>query len=175
MGARGPAPTPTALLEARGSWRAKRNQAEPKPPAGPPKCPRTLKGEARKIWRPLVAMLEKMRLVTIADGAQLERYCVYLARWRQCEAFIAEHGMTYPVKGPADATSYMGHVTTAAGAHAVLYFEEYPQLKESHRLDKALKQIEANFGLTPSARARLQLEDEQPAPVGKDRFFPSSN
>lgn len=74
-------------------------------------------------------------MLTAVDGGQLERYAVYFARWRQCEAEIAQ-------------------LTLA-------YVDAAPQFRESLRLDKALKQIEMCYGLTPAARARLKVEGER--------------
>jgi len=90
------------------------------------------------------------------DWPQLERYCVYLERWRRCEKQIAKEGMDYATED---------------------LVKEHALLRESHRLDKALKQIEANFGLTPSARTRLTVV---PGPAaepagGKSRFFKASS
>ena len=175
MGARGPAPTPTAILSARGSWRAKANRDEPRPERGKPSCPKSLPKAARALWNKLCRQLDDMGVLAKIDGGQLERYCVYFLRWQECEAFIAKHGMSYPVKND-EPTNYVGKLqaTESKDATAVVSFREYPQVRESHRLDKALKHIEANFGLTPSARARLTTADG-PAPaastVGKGRFF----
>src|SRR6187399_3227778 len=98
MGSRGPAPTPTPILELRGSWRAKTRTGEPQPPKGKPPCPKHFTKPQRIIWRRLCTMLEYMNLMTKADGHQLERYCVYYCRWRDCEEFIAKNGITYPIK-----------------------------------------------------------------------------
>jgi P27 family predicted phage terminase small subunit len=100
-------------------------------------------------------MFDQMNILTTVDGHQLERYCVYLCRWRACEEFIARNGISYPIK--SDDPNYyivrLPNITTA-----VIGFVEHPQLRESHRLDAALKQIEQQFGLTPAARTRLQAE-----------------
>ena len=56
----------------------------------------------------------------------------------------------------------------------VVSFETYPQVNESHRLDQALKQIEREFGLTPSARVRMVMQPkENEADDSKERFFRS--
>jgi P27 family predicted phage terminase small subunit len=179
MGTRGPAPTPTSILELRGSWRAKRNVNEPRPTPAAPKCPSDLPPDAKKIWRRLIATLRDMELLTIADWGQLERYCWYWLRWRACEEFIARNGMSYPIKSDSP-TYYVAKIDHNSSA-ALIGFAEYPQVSESHRLDKALKQIEANFGLSPSARTRLSVESplqlqgirtrDRGGACGKSRFF----
>lgn len=158
MGLRGPAPVPTSLLDARGSWRAKINPGEPKPERGKPTCPKSLNKAAREIWRRLTTMLDDLGLLTKIDGFQIERYCTYFVRWRECEAFIAKNGITYTLKAD-EATRYIGRLPN--NGDFIAGFAEYPHVKESHRLDTALKQIEASFGLTPSARARLKAEPVQ--------------
>lgn len=171
MGARGPAPTPTAILEMRGSWLAKTRHGEPQPPQGKPECPRHLTKPQREVWRRLCRVLSSMCVLTTVDGAQLERYCVYYLRWRECESFLAQHGLTYMLRSD-DPYCYIGR--KGEDGSAFVRFVEYPQVKESHRLHDALRKIEANFGLTPAARARLRTSDEAPESgddEGKARFF----
>lgn len=173
MGARGPAPTPTGILKARGSWRANLNSNEPTPEMGKPACPKYFTKAQRATWKKLCAGLDNMGILATIDGNQLERYVVYYLRWRDCEAFLAKNGTTYPMKSNA-ASCYVGRIPGPAESipEFVVGFEEYPQVKESHRLDKALKQIEASFGLTPSARARLKAPSaHQEDSDGKGRFF----
>ena len=130
MGMRGPPPTPTTILQLRGSWRAATRRGEPKPEPGAPPAPKSLTPHQKTIWRRLVADLESMGVISRVDGWSLERYCVYLERWRSCESRIA----------------------AAAGASTD---EVEAILRESHRLHKSLREIEDRFGLTPSGRARL--------------------
>ena len=64
MGTRGPPPTPTKILAMRGSWRAGRNPAEPRPEPGRPRCPKWLDTDAKAAWRRLVPQLDRMGVVT---------------------------------------------------------------------------------------------------------------
>ena len=113
-------------------------------------------------------MLEDLGVVTWVDGNELERYVVQLLQWRTCQAHIAKHGMTYAVISDAPA----GYVVRQANGSAVVAFVEWPQVREAHRLDKSLKQIEDRFGLSPSARARLTTDRPQLTVTdGKARFF----
>lgn len=168
MGQRGPAPTPTKILEMRGSWRAKINSGEPQPEPGPPRTPRRLNTAAKRIWRELTRQLDDIGLVTKLDGYQLERYCTMFVRWRECEDFIGKNGVTYTLRAE-DSTRYIGRLPN--GGDFIAGFAEYPQVKESHRLDKALKQIEAQFGLTPAARARLTVTAPEQEDDKTERFF----
>src|SRR5215468_2206885 len=101
MGLRGPQPTPTALLEARGSWRAKLNPTEPWPKVGAPPCPKSFTKDERAVWKAVCKILADMNVLTKADSLVLERYVRQLLRWRACEAFIAKNGISYPLKASA--------------------------------------------------------------------------
>lgn len=156
---------PTKLLKVTGTYRHDRHDGrsgEPQPERGAPPRPVHLAAPQAAIWDALCATLDGMGLLAVADWAALERYAVYFVRWRECERFIAEQGATYAIKSDSGKKGYVGKVaaTESKPASFVLGFAEYPQVKESHRLDKALKQIETSFGLTPSARARLTVTVE---------------
>lgn len=168
MGQRGPTPTPKKILEARGSWRAKLNPNEPTPERGKPNPPKSLPAKCRSVWDQICELLDGMGLLSKTDGYQLERYATYFVRWRECEEFIAKNGISYPIKSD-DPACYVGKLP--GSETAIVGFVEYPQVRESHRLDKALKQIEANFGLTPSARTRITIGDQREPEAGKARFF----
>src|SRR5262245_40672243 len=120
MGRRGPAPTPTSILEIRGSTLVskRRKRREAKGPAGSPKCPAWLDADAKAAWRQLVPMLEHMGVLTKIDGNALTRYCRYWSRWRKAEAFIEERGEMYPIK---DETG------------RVRCFQQWPQVAVSHK------------------------------------------
>ena len=62
MGRRGPPPTPTPILRARGSPLATRRRelTEAKGPAGKPRCPQWLDADAKAAWRQVVPLLEQM-------------------------------------------------------------------------------------------------------------------
>lgn len=166
MGARGPAPTPRQVLADRGSWRAGKNPAEPRPPLGRPNCPSHLTAEQKQLWSRLCKLLNGMGVLSRIDGGQLERYAVYFVRWRECERFLATNGTTYAVKSdnPGQHVGKLPKANPKDPDAYVVGWKHYPQVAESHRLDRALKQIEANFGLTPSARTRIaaaeQADDE---------------
>ena len=83
MPGRGRPPTPTAILKARGSWRAKIRRCEPQPPGDPVDCPVWLEGTARETWRELAPILRSMGVLTIADRNAFVRYCVLWANWRE--------------------------------------------------------------------------------------------
>jgi phage terminase small subunit len=79
MGARGPAPVPSAVKRARGTYRADRaprREAEPELVSTVPPAPKwlTLKAE-RQVWADTAAVLIAAGLLTLADHDTLAAYC----------------------------------------------------------------------------------------------------
>lgn len=141
MGSRGPAPKPTDILKIRGSRRVAQRRGEPQAESGAPKKPATLKGDAAKVWAQVCKILAAMGILTTADGHQLERYARLYVSWQRAQAVLDSFE------------------TPEAMAEAWGSDKSRPIIRNatatSLRLDTALKQIEASFGMTPSARARI--------------------
>jgi P27 family predicted phage terminase small subunit len=140
MGSRGPAPTPTEVLKLRGSWRANRNQNEPRPTLGAPKCPAWLDKEAKKKWKALVPELERIGLLTVIDGDALAAYCVAWSELKQATEILAKEGR---------------YVGLESG-----YVQSHPALAHQRSAMRAVIDFADLFGLDPSSRTRLQV----PAP-----------
>jgi len=147
MGRRGPAKTPTKVLELRGSWRAHRRRGEPEPDRSRPRCPAWLHREAKRAWRELIPRLEEMNVLARCDRNALARYCQLLALWRQANEWIMQHGDIYPDKDSRG---------------RIVGTKEYPQVARAVRLSGELLRLEREFGLTPSARAGLATERSDP-------------
>lgn len=161
MGERGPRPIPSAILERRGSERARKNPDEPRPPrVAKPSAPRDMSPDAKKHWRKLVKLLDAMGVLTQADLVLVERYCELLAQWRAARAFINEKGSVYPVKkwNPHKDNGEERGEKRPPGGFEVVGFREFPQLKQLTKLDTALLQHEREMGLTPSSRTRLVVD-----------------
>ena len=159
MGRRGPAPTPTPVLKLRGSTLVtkRRKRAEPKPSVGVPKVPDWLDADARAMWAELIPTLENMGVLARVDGNALARYCRLWSRWRKAEAFLDKHGEMYPLKGEGG---------------QVKYFQQWPQVSIATKLAQQLTRLEQEFGMTPSARTRIQVDSAaSEIPNGKSRFF----
>jgi len=143
MGARGPRPTPTAILQARGSWRGELNKEEPVPLPGIPICPAWLNADAKQAWDVLIPQLTSMRILSLIDTNALARYCQLWSRWIKAEQFLQKYGDTYPLKGE-DGT--------------VKCIMPFPQVAIAQKLSLALTKLEQEFGMTPSARSRIQVQ-----------------
>jgi P27 family predicted phage terminase small subunit len=105
-------------------------------------CPDWIDDDAKKVWAELVTILEAMGVLTSADAYSLTRYCQLLARWKRVEMFIQKYGETYTL-------------TSAAGK--VKCILPFPQVGIAQKLSMALTKLEQEFGLTPSARARIDV------------------
>ena len=163
MGRRGPRPTPTNILNMRGSWRATARTDEPEPERDTPACPKWLRPAAKRAWRELVPQLEGMGILGTCDRNALIRYCEVWARWRAAEEFLIQSGDMYVVRGPATSQKAVG---------PILAVKEYPQSQLAIRLADQLLKLEREFGLTPSARASMaKPRDNANENRGKDRFF----
>ncbi len=163
MGKRGPAKTPSLILEKRGSWLAKTRNNEPAHDSGKPVCPSGLNPEAKRIWKLLLPKMAPAMLQKV-DGFALARYCDAYARWWKTRKFLDEHGEVYPKKR----TDKHGNVFIESMA-------AFPQMRIYNMLEATLSRLEGQFGLTPSARASLALDHSvAKKDTGKGRFFNQS-
>ena len=145
MGRRGPAPKPSALKRAADNpGKRQLNDNEPVPPAGEVLAPDWLTDDAKKIWEQLAPRMQAMQVLTTADVLTFGRYCELFARWHQLrELMWVGNRATYVVKDES--------------GKKVKYVAEHPANVELRRLTAQLLQHEREFGLTPSARSRIQI------------------
>jgi P27 family predicted phage terminase small subunit len=140
MGRRGPQPTPTKVLELRGSWLAKTRRGEPQPDAVIPDKPGWLEDDASVAWDRLTQQLHAIGLIAQIDENALARYCRLWQRWRQMERQIDIDGTVKVFKDDD------GHIIAEDVSRAVAI--------AGNLADKLLK-LEHEFGMTASARAAL--------------------
>lgn len=146
MGRRGPKRTPTGILEQRGSRPQQDRDGEVLPVALAPVRPDWLLPEALKAWDYLAPKLERLGLLTEIDLTAFSRYCQIWARWRQAEEFLKKAG----------GSTYVDKRLT----YQVV--REFPQVRQSQRYAALLVKLEAEFGLTPSGRASLNVGGNDP-------------
>ncbi len=149
MAGNGPAPTPTAVLKARGSWLAAKREkdGEPALPIKVPSAPAWLSKEARAEWKRQAKCLKAMRVVTEADRAALACWCEAWA-----EFVVLAQAIQEKVKPVSEGgLGLLGY--TAAIAEGLL------NAKTS--ATKRLLALAAQFGFTPSARTRLRAQPEE--------------
>lgn len=136
---------PTALKKLQGNPGKRRlNKAEPRPRPGIPNMPPFMPAAAQTEWKRLTPILEKMGVLTAADGAALAAYCKLHAQILQAEAAIQKFGII------------TAQVDQATGV-AVLKKNPAVTVKaESLRLVKAFL---LEFGLTPASRSKLTVAE----------------
>lgn len=135
------------------------NKREPKPETGVPARPAKLAKYASAAWDRLSKILDDMGVLTVADGIALERLCQCYAEVLACEAKIRVQGSTY------EAVSVTGERVIKAN----------PAVAQLRAADAHLRQYLVEFGLTPSARARLSVEGEIGSGKNKDKGKGSSD
>ncbi len=147
MAGNGPAPTPTNILKMRGSWRANKRSSEPVA-SGKPVCPRWLTPGAKNAWQRVVPKLQRLGVLGESDAEALTRYCVTLDWWQQLARMDLD-----PL------TREGWRVSVMLG-----------------KLSEQLTRLEAQFGMTPSARTRVHAAPAATRPNAKDksRFFRSA-
>ena len=140
MGERGPAPTPSAIKRARGTFRADRVAADEPKAAGKPVCPRWLPAEAQREFRRIAKELSALGVLGRIDGTALARYCHTLVRWRAAVAMVDKLGEMQVFKDEA-------------GKVKSVQLSPYTTLARS--LAEELGRAESAFGMNPSARTRI--------------------
>ena len=149
----GPKPTPTEVLKLRGSWRANHRGSEPQPTIGVPHRPDWLDAEAVTEWNRIVPELERLKLLTVVDLAELAAYCQTWSDYILAVKAVREHGETFTSdSGMLKKSPWVGVRAEAA--------------KQLHRLADA-------FGFSPAARSRVTAasQPEEKGGTDRSRFF----
>lgn len=146
MGKRGPKPQPTKLKILRGNPGCRPlNADEPQPPADGILMPPHLGEVAAARWAELLPMLQATRVMTRADVEALARYCDTYEWWLAVRAKLKAEGDTYPILNDGG---------------EVKYIAQRPEVSIAHKLAQQLRQLEADFGLSPAARVSLKVEPD---------------
>lgn len=149
-------PKPTNLKLIAGTDRAdRRNDAEPKPAPALPAPPAFLSDEAKAEWTRTADQLYQLGILSKIDRAALGAYCQAYGRWEQAERALAR-------MAERDAVTHGMMIKTTNG-NAV----QNPLLGTANKAMADMMRYAAEFGMTPSARARIKAEplgdEEDPA------------
>ena len=158
MAGKGPRPKPTAIKKARGTDRPdRRSRREPDGGPGRPDTPDWFGPVEAAVWEWLIPALEEQGTLGSCDRNMLSRYCTMWSQWRDCQAVIEAKGQTYEVFNEA------GEMRFASAR---------PEAGLALKLDAAMRRIEQEFGLSPSARTRIEVKVPTKAePDKRDDFF----
>lgn len=156
MGARGPAAKPTILKILQGNpGDHPLNLREPAPLPCPEQCPdppSRFSAEAKEEWRRAWPQLKACGLLTTADLKLFEIYCEEWAQYVKLSEKTKRLGTE--VVYPGDKTS--------KGKPRVKSVGRAPWLMSKDRTIHNLLQLAAEFGMSPAARTRIQMfEDNQ--------------
>lgn len=149
----GPQPTPSAILAARGSWRAKMRSGEPQIAVSVPDCPAWVQGPARDWWPEVAGQLAEMGVMgapyTVALGLLVDALSDYL----QARETVLRAGQTYETAN--------GQIHTR------------PEVAVMERAWTRTLHAAGEFGLTPASRTRVSVSGggKQDKPDPKARFF----
>lgn len=147
---RGRKPKPTALKVLEGN-RGKRplTRNEPKPTGKAPGCPTWLAPEGKAEWRRVVPELDRIGMLTRVDRAALTAYCETWATFVTAQRQLHEHGLVLLQRE--------GY--TLDGEHLIIRPAKNPAVQIARDSAALIRQFCAEFGLTPSARARISLPE----------------
>jgi P27 family predicted phage terminase small subunit len=144
MGARGPAPKPTALRLIDGDREDRINRHEPTPRAGAMECPDDTPDDVRAVFDYTAHELEHMGIDTPADRDALLCFCWAVRNHREASKVLARTGMLIQNRKRGD-------------------WVRNPMLIEQGKAAAIIRAFAQEFGLTPSARSRIVNQAESAA------------
>lgn len=139
MGLRGPAPIPTAIRRIEGNpGKRPLNEWEPQPKKVRPAMPKHLDKIARKEWNRLCPMLQRMRVLSEADGIALANLCFDYSVLQQAQESLAKTGLL-------SKTARTGMIHQSPLLNIIA--------ETTDRGTRGLRE----FGLTPASRSRVEV------------------
>lgn len=147
MGYRGPTPRPSTLTALLGNpGKRPLNTQEPKPGAKRPRCPDHLDEGARREWRRLVPILERMRVLTEADQIALANLCMLYSTMIKAQRSLEKSGLLFKTRSA--------------------YVQQSPLVGIIVGYVQQINRLCAEFGLTPAARTRIRVEGKEKKRAG---------
>ena len=137
-------PKPNALAALAGDRRRKGKGIDL--PNAMPVVPDWLPDDAKAEWASITHTLSSMRVLAEVDGIALAQLADYLAKWKKAAEQVARLGLVLPIRD-------------AAGT--VVSFRRNPYVTMHLEYGLMVQRLLAQFGMTPSARARLMNGEAQ--------------
>jgi P27 family predicted phage terminase small subunit len=152
---RGRRPKPTVLKILAGNpGKRKVSGDEPRPEKaakGARRCPAWMPPQGKRLWKSLVPELEKLNLLSKIDDATLEGACANYARALQAEALVKKQGLV---------------IVTDKG-----FTIQHPAVSIAKNAWASWLRFATEFGLTPSARSRINIKPSAPSERDADEDF----
>ncbi|MCG3121993.1 MAG: hypothetical protein GIKADHBN_00366 [Phycisphaerales bacterium] len=149
-------PLPRMILVGHGSWRAKLNRNEPRPPVVRPSRPRWLDRDAKRMWNKVVEHIVACELAANIDAPLVARYCQAWSSWKRAEEFLHAHGETYTVR------------SLISGQPVMM---QWPQAAHALRLASELSRLERVLGIGPFMRRRVPVNARPGTPHAHPTAF----
>lgn len=127
------------------------NRHEPEPTAAAVEPPHELRDEVQAVWDRLAPDLIAKRVLTAWDIDQFVVFCDAVATYRDCRAHIDFEGYT------------------AQGAAGGVIKSPYWQIMRDAA--SIMSTVGSRFGLTPSDRTRLTMDEPDDKPRGAERLL----
>ena len=144
LGGQHPLPTKLKILAGNpGKRRLPPNEPEPELLAAVPEPPLFLDHYAKQEWSRVAADLQRLKLLTALDIQPLAAYCQAYSHWRTAEEAIANIGVDYP--------NTRGLIIKDGKGNMV----PNPLVNIAAKAAQEMIRFAVEFGLTPSARARV--------------------
>jgi P27 family predicted phage terminase small subunit len=143
---KGRRPKPTHLKLVTGNpGKRPLNKREPKLARSRPSAPAHMSDRAREAWGYVSGLLDRMGLLTEVDGVALEMLCEAYADFLAARAEIKAFGSEY-------------YTTATAGGDKM--HRVHPAVAQKNDADRRIRAWLAEFGMTPSARARVNADGD---------------
>lgn len=142
MGLRGPAAKPRAIRQLEGISRPSRlNPSEPEPKISSPEPPVPLDAKQRLVWDTLAPEMIRIGTLTLVDIPAFLRYIDLTIEHQEMQRQIDGRNYFFVIRNEDGTPKF---ITVA------------PQVTIRDRAAAALLKLEAQFGMTPSSRTRVQ-------------------
>lgn len=155
MARRGPSPKPTKLKALAGNpGKRKLARNEPVPPDDKPVCPKWLSPAAVVEWKRIGPILDKMKLLSAADQVALAAYCQAAAELQLATEKIDAEGR-YLDEAVVDRQGKPVEYGSGKSRRRLVRTKAHPALKAQRDAFARVRAFLQEFGLSPSARARI--------------------
>lgn len=144
----GPAPKPTALKKLSGNpGKRPLNDGEPQPGRFIPAMPRGMPKRAQRFWKMYADRLDRLGLLTEIDGAAFTIMAIHFGIAWEAMAIIRDEGLvSVDVNGVS---------------------RKHPMLQVLRDNSRTFLQYADRFGLTPSARTKINVGGDEEADLGE--------
>lgn len=145
MSKAGPPPLPAEILKLRGSYipKGRRNPVKPPEAEGQIAPPDYLDAAARREWKRITPVLQRLKLLTVADIPMVAEWCQAVGEAQLAAAEIAKTMSAMNVTGKRFDPHFRGSL-------------KHWQLVRHRAVDR-MKSIAARFGFTPADRVTLDV------------------